>query len=161
MKRKIFLWFLSIVLLTPLLTVKVFANSPPSNTVGPQPYTGTELLVYIIFALGGMVLTVIVEAFAVRMLRSYGNFSTLVVVTNICSQIVMHGVNLCLSPYLYHHKLLLLVILELIVYATEFFVYRRKMRSLPAKKVLIYTCVANTLSLVTGIAGYLYMFYTV
>lgn len=159
MKRRIGLLFFNLLFLIPLIALTVFANSPPSNTVEPERITGAGLVLYLILALGGMVLTVIVESLATRILWVYGDFSGLVIKTNILSQVVMHGVNLLLNPILYRHALLLLIILELLVYLMEFLIYKRKMQLVPVKMILTYTCVANTLSLLAGVVGYYLAFY--
>lgn len=159
MKRRVFLLLLSVAILMPIVVMTVSANSPPPNTAGPQPYNGIQLLRYILLSLGGLILTVIVESVAAYILLPHTDYIGLVIVTNICSQIIMHSINLCLNQLLYRYEFLLLVILELFVYVMEFLVYKQKMRSVPVKKVLIYTCVANTLSLAAGIAGCRYLFF--
>ena len=157
MKRRIGLLCCYLLLLLPLITLTVFANSPPSNTVEPGQITGMGLVLYLVLALGGLILTVIVESLATGMLRAYGDFTGLVIKTNILSQVVMHGMNMLLNPILDEQTLLLLIVLELLVYLMEFLIYKRKMRTVPVKMILIYTCVANTLSLLAGVVGYYFV----
>ena len=157
MKRRIGLLCCYLLLLLPLITLTVFANSPPSNTVEPGQITGMGLLLYFFIALGGLVLTIVVETLATGMLRAYGDFTGLVIKTNILSQVVMHGMNMLLNPILDGQTLLLLIVLELLVYLMEFLIYKRKMRTVPVKMILIYTCAANTLSLLAGVVVYYFV----
>ena len=43
------------------------------------------------------------------------------------------------------------MILELMVYTGEFFLYRWRFRTVPLRRILVYTVVANTVSLLLGI----------
>lgn len=157
MNRRMICTILIIIILIPFLTLTVFANSPPSNTVNPGKLTGADLGMYIFLAICGLVFTVIIEVAVAGMLRKYGHFGELVAKTNILSQVLMHCINLLLNPILYQYAFLLLVILESLVYVTEFFVYRHKMQGVPLKSIWIYTVMANTLSLLAGVAMICYL----
>lgn len=44
------------------------------------------------------------------------------------------------------------ILLELLVYGTEFFLYKKSWQDLKSGKIALYTAIANTASLLLGIA---------
>lgn len=70
-----------------------------------------------------------------------------ILTVNVCSQIIMRVLSVVL-PLTY---LIETVILEVLVYGTEFLIYRKRFEQISTTKIAIYTVIANTASLSLGI----------
>ena len=68
-------------------------------------------------------------------------------IVNLCSQIVMRALYVIL-PFTY---LVETIVLEILVYLAEFFIYKRCFKQTSTAQILIYTITANTVSLLLGI----------
>lgn len=113
----------------------------------------TSVSVYYLFAslvvaVLVMALSVVTELLVAWLFRFRGAKLRLVLTTNLCTQLGMRLLYLLL-PFSY---LLETVLLELLVYAGEFLIYKKKWQELKPGKIALYTAVANTASLLLGIA---------
>lgn len=79
--------------------------------------------------------------------RLWGRKIPTVLIVNFSTQLIMR-LAYFLLPFTY---LVETIILEVLVYSSEFFVYRKTMKDVKTAKIAVYTVVANTLSLVFGI----------
>ena len=96
---------------------------------------GTEVLVSLLFGFRGKRLLIIL-------------------ITNTCTQIIMRLLYLVL-PFTY---LIETIILEIMVYVTEFLIYKKCFKQEGVAKIVCYTVIANTLSLLLGILLNSYIF---
>lgn len=151
MKRNMFSKIFILLLLVGILCMEVSANSPPSQLRDPGEMTSGDLVFYFILAACGAVFTIVTEVLAMRVLGKRNNYQKLVVVTNLVSQLLMHALYLSLYSVFYKQFVYVVIVLELLVYAGEFLIYRWKMKSISTGRILIYTVIANTLSLLVGI----------
>ena len=110
------------------------------------------LLVYAVIAFCGLLLTVVLELLTVFFFGKCAKYAGDVALTNVTSQILMHITYLLICSLVRIDRLFLIVILEILVYLGEYLVYRKKMDEAPKSLALIYTLVANTISLVAGAA---------
>lgn len=72
---------------------------------------------------------------------------TPIFIVNLCSQIAMRALYVIL-PFTY---LLETIVLETLVYLAEFFIYKGCFKQTSKAKILLYTIIANTVSLLLGI----------
>ncbi len=94
-----------------------------------------------------MLLSIGTEVVVSLLFKFRGKQVSTVLVVNICSQIIMRVLYLLL-PFAY---LIETIILEVLVYGAEFWIYRKKFNEVGTAKIICYTVVANTLSLLLGI----------
>lgn len=149
MKKRFSFFAWTFLLLCGTLTLEVSANSPPG---GYQPgiLTLWDILFYIILALPGLLVTLVTERLVARMLPEHRQYLTFITVTNIISQVVMHYLYLQTYTILYPYQNYSIIVLEMLVYTVEFLIYKKRMKEVPAKKILLYTILANTASLLAG-----------
>ena len=114
------------------------------------------VIVYILISIAGIVLTCGVEWIVGKLFDLTHLFGKLILVTNIISQILMRILFVILYGILPQY-VLLMVILEVLVYAGEFAVYRLKADYISTKKWVLYVLTANTASLVLGLVLNLYL----
>ena len=94
-----------------------------------------------------LILSIGIEVALAPIFRLRGKQVLTVFLTNLATQISMRLLYLFLPlPYLVET-----MILELMVYTGEFFLYRWRFRTVPLRRILVYTVVANTVSLLLGI----------
>ena len=105
---------------------------------------------YVIIAFAGMMLTCIAETVAAVPFGLNKQYIWMILLTNACSQILMHAAYLGLYGVVFWKYKYVVIMLEVLVYAGEYLWYSRKMRDIPTMKILAYTVTANTLSLVVG-----------
>lgn len=94
-----------------------------------------------------MLLSIGTEVVVSLLFKFRGKQVSTVLVVNICSQIIMRVLYLLL-PFAY---LIETIILEILVYGAEFWIYRKKFEEISTVKLVCYTVIANTLSLLLGI----------
>lgn len=95
-----------------------------------------------------ILLSVGTEVIVALMFRLRGNRLLTVLLVNACTQITMRVLYVVLPfPYLVET-----IALEAAVYLAEFLIYQRHMKQMRKGRILCYTIVANTLSLILGIA---------
>ena len=71
-----------------------------------------------------------------------------ILIANVCTQTVMRLLY-CVIPLSYWLETL---ILEFLIYLVEFLIYKKFIKEADTKKILIYTIVANTITLLLGLA---------
>ena len=87
-----------------------------------------------------------------------GSYQKTIFITNLISQLSMHFLEVLIMSFapryvqdsIYWYALVVLV-LEVLVYLSEFLVYRKKMTGVSGKRILLYTLCANTASLLGGL----------
>ena len=149
MKKRIFAILTVFMLLTGFLAFEVSANSPPGGNL-PGILTFGDVVFYIILMLPGLLVTLVTERLVARMLPEHKQYLTFITVTNIVSQVVMHFLYLRTYELLYPYQNYSIIALELMVYTVEFLLYNKRMKDIPTQKILLYTVVANTASLLVG-----------
>ena len=108
------------------------------------------IYVYLILAFSGMILTCFAEWLAAIPFGLDKEYRWMIEMTNVFSQILMHALYLLLYGVVFWKYKHVVILLEVLVYAGEYLWYSRCMWDIPKKKVLAYTAVANTISLVLG-----------
>lgn len=68
-------------------------------------------------------------------------------IVNVCSQFIMRALYMVL-PFTYLQET---IILEILVYTTEFLIYKARFKKCSTTQIVTYTIIANTLSLLSGI----------
>lgn len=106
---------------------------------------------YVVFALfysGVMILLSVGTEFVIALLFTFKGKQLLpILIVNVCTQVVMRALYIML-PFTYLFET---IILEMLVYFVEFFVYKRCFKQTTTAKILLYTIVANTASLFLGV----------
>ncbi len=101
-----------------------------------------------------MIISIVTEFLVALIFRFKGKQLLNILIVNACSQLIMRTLYLVLPfPYLIET-----VILEVIVYTTEFLIYKKRFADVKTSKILTYTIVANTFSLLFGIILNTFMF---
>lgn len=101
-----------------------------------------------------MVISIVTEFLVGLLFRFKGRQLLNIFIINVCSQLIMRTLYLALPfPYLIET-----VIFEVIVYTTEFLIYKKRFVDVKTSKILAYAMVANTCSLVFGIILNTFMF---
>ena len=137
----------------------VFANSPGPNLDGnftrsPGWIVGVVVIYCLIVAFNCLLEWVVSIPF-----QMHKECCKIILITNFVTQIAMHSLEVILfflttgtGGALYWMTVPFTIIaLEIVVYITEFFVYRHKMLGFPTWSILLYTICANTASLVLGL----------
>lgn len=119
-------------------------------------FSGVAVLLYLVISGAGLVLTCGVEWCVGKIFKLTEWFGRLILLTNVVSQLLMRILFVVLYPVIPHYALLMLL-LEVLVYAGEFVVYRMKMYYINTKKCLFYVFAANTASLLLGLLLNLYL----
>ncbi len=101
-----------------------------------------------------MIISIVTEFLVALIFRFRGKQLLNIFVVNTSSQLIMRILYLVLPfPYLIET-----VIFEVIVYTTEFLIYKKLFADVKTNKILAYTIVANTFSLLFGIILNTFMF---
>lgn len=106
---------------------------------------------YIFTGLIGTILTCVVERLVARLFGLDIMYGGLILQTNIVSQILMRILYLPLYTLVFRRYAFAVVFLEVLIYVGEAFFYCWRMKYTPRKKVVLYTVVANTASLIFGL----------
>lgn len=110
---------------------------------------GIGLLLVLIF----MFFSVGLEVLTALLFRFKGKQLLVIFITNLITQIGMRTLHLFIPlPYLAN-----ILLLEALVYTTEFFVYKKFFKDVKTSKILLYTVTANTVSLVLGFGLYIFL----
>ena len=94
-----------------------------------------------------MQISIGIECLLALLFRFKGKKILTVLVVNLCTQVVMRALQMFL-PLNYWVEV---AILETLVYTAEFFLYKKYLKGVSTGKLLIYTILANTLSLFCGL----------
>lgn len=108
------------------------------------------VVVYVFMSIIGIVLTCLVEWLVSKLFRLSKQHRVLVLKTNMVSQVVMRLVFVLLYEIIFWKYRDVVILLELVVYAGEYLWYRKHMQTVAGNKVLLYTIIANTASLILG-----------
>lgn len=130
-----------------------------ANSDGLQMHTHTSALAwifYIVISFFGVVLTCGVEWLVGLFFRITAANGDTILKTNACSQIAMRILFLILYSFLPRY-VLVMVLLEILVYIGEFWVYQKYMYGVSKTKCLWYVFTANTASLLLGLLLNLYV----
>ena len=133
------------------MVIPVYANAPPPAEGENARLTGFGVLLLGFIVLCGIVITCFCEWLVSLLFRLDHRNSRLILWTNVVSQILMWLAYILLCGFLRLEHIWAVVILEVLVYAGEFFVYWRKMHEISWIKCLLYTGAANTASLLVGL----------
>ena len=98
-------------------------------------------MVVMFFSVGIEVLAALIFGFRKKQLLP-------ILIANVCTQTVMRLLY-CVIPLSYWLETL---ILEFLIYLVEFLIYKKFIKEADTKKILIYTIVANTVTLLLGLA---------
>lgn len=123
-----------------------------------QAFSGLGAFMFFLFSLIGLFFTCLTEwlvAVPFRLSRQRGR---LIICTNIVSQFLMRSLYVLLYGPLIRKYIVVTVLLEVLVYVGEGLFYCLKIKDVPLKKVIVYTVVANTASLLVGLAINWYLF---
>ena len=148
-------------LCTPFLGITVDANSPPSAEFVEEDHVFgiIDLFLLPFIMIPGMVLTAVSESFVAALFRMDAQQRKIVRRTNVLSQLLMWSMYVVLYAALSMDVLPAITMLETAVYLGEFLVYRFVLKTVPIKRILIYTFTANTVSLILGIGLNLLLFH--
>ncbi len=94
-----------------------------------------------------MLMSIVTEIVIALLFRFKNKWLITILVVNACSQILMRVLYIAL-PLTY---LIETIVLEVIVYILEFFIYKKYFKETSVIRILGYTVIANTLSLLFGI----------
>ena len=100
-----------------------------------------------IFLIGIMSMSIGTEILVSLLFGFRGKRLLIILITNTCTQIIMRLLYLAL-PFTY---LIETIILEIMVYVTEFLIYKKCFKQEGVAKIVCYTVIANTLSLLLGV----------
>ena len=155
--KKIFSILLIFAILMIILPHVAHANSPGPDldgNVDPKPATIITVVVVYMMIMG---FTCLVEWLVSIPFKMHEECAKLILVTNVLTQVVMHALELLFLwvmaalPIVWITFPILLLSLEIIVYFSEFFIYKEKMLGFPTWQIFLYTMLANTASLVLGL----------
>ena len=151
--KGIFRKLLLMTCLVASMVIPVYANSPPRmEGEGATVVSGWPgILLFGFIVLACIVITCFCEWLVSLLFQLNRRNSRLVLWTNVISQILMWLAYILLCGFLRLEHIWAVVILEVLVYAGEFFVYWRKMHEVSWIKCLLYTGAANTASLLVGL----------
>jgi hypothetical protein len=149
MKRKL-IRIATLFLLLSAVCIPVFANSPP----GGDPGGGfIAFLLYFFIVFGSLMITLATESLLSLCFPGCGKHTGKVLLANLCSQILMHAAYGTMVGF-FTNRVPLIVALEAFVYCGEYLFYRKRMKDVSKKEILIFTLSANTLSLLAGLLTY-------
>ena len=100
-----------------------------------------------IFSIGIMLMSIGTEILVSLLFWFRGKRLLIILATNTCTQILMRLLYLVL-PFTY---LIETIILEIMVYVSEFLIYKKYIKQEKTATIVCYTVIANTLSLLLGI----------
>lgn len=143
------------------LFVPAFANAPGPNldeTFGSRPFQDVIAILLIVFYVILIAFTCLIEWLVSVPFGMHRECFKLIVITNVISQVAMHLLEvaffltaLATGGLFGMFYPVVLIALEIIVFASEFVIYHNKMLGFPTWQILLYTILANTASLVLGL----------
>ena len=129
-----------------------FGNVPNAATDTLEmetAHSSLAVILYVLVSLAGLVLTCVCEWLVGAAFKLTAVHGKLIIIVNVVSQIVMRVLFVILYSMIPQYWLIMLL-LELLVYAGEFVAYRYIAWYMPTRKWLIYVLTANTASLIVG-----------
>ena len=155
--RKWITLFLSLTLTVCFLPFLAYANSPGPNPEGIFEVNGTyRILLVLVY---GIIIgfTCLAEWLAAIPFCLHQLYGKTIIVTNVVTQIIMHLLELMSIAVMPDGAVPLVwfsitvLVLEILVFVSEFFIYRRKIPGLSQPYLLAYTVCANCASLLGGL----------
>ena len=112
-------------------------------------HSSLAFILYVLVSLAGLVLTCFCEWLVGGAFKLTAVHGKLIIIVNVVSQIVMRVLFVILYSMIPQYWLIMML-LELLVYAGEFVAYCRIAWYMPTRKWLVYVLTANTVSLIVG-----------
>ena len=133
-----------------MLSAAVSANSPPNAEFEGGGMGVGPFLLYLLFVVLSVLLTVLVEWTVSLLFRLKA--ARIIIWTNIISQLIMHFLYLIVTLLTlgFVSPTYLIVVLELLVLVGEWGFYTHKLSGVSRLRVFFYTLTANLLSLFLG-----------
>ena len=135
-----------------------------ADTVEVPNHSNVELSlmvlgIYILLAILGVAVTVFVEWLIAHCFTPLILYLKVVLLTNLVTQLTMRILFVLLYSFLWQNYWFWTLLLEVAVYTAEYFTYRKYILTAPKKTILTYVIVANTVTLLLGIAvnNFLYL----
>lgn len=135
-----------------------------ADTVEVPNHSNVELSlmvlgIYILLAILGVAVTVFVEWLIAHCFTPLLLYLKVVLLTNLVTQLTMRVLFVLLYSFLWQNYWFWTLLLEVAVYTAEYFTYRKYILTAPKKTILTYVIVANTVTLLLGIAvnNFLYL----
>ena len=159
--KKVTSVLLIFIMLFVLLPQVVNANSPGPNLDGTVDTSAAEIVSLVVIYVFVYVLivgfTCFIEWLVSIPFGMHKECAKIILVTNVLTQIGMHLLEIgylavtAVPAAFWLAFPAFIVILEIIVYATEFFIYYKKMLGFPTWSIILYTICANSASLLLGL----------
>lgn len=116
------------------------------------------LYAYLIVSIIGVLLTASLEWLFAFCFRTILLYTKCVFVTNLITQMVMRILFALLYSFVWPSYIFWTILLEILVYVSEYLIYRKFMFVVERKTILIFTIAANTITLFIGLGiNYLFM----
>lgn len=133
-----------------LLTFTVSANSPPSAELEGGGFGSAPMSLIAVFICASVALTVLIEWLVSLLFRLRA--ASVVIVTNVISQLVMHVLFLLTSFLTFFglRPIFVIAFFEVAVFFCEWAVYIAQLPNQSRGKLFLFTLTANLLSLAVG-----------
>lgn len=111
----------------------------------------TEIIFYLKLSMIGVLATVLLEWLFAFCFKTILLYTKCVFVTNLITQMVMRILFVLLYSFVWPSYVFWTVLLEILVYVSEYLIYRKFMFAVEKKAILIFTIAANTITLFIGL----------
>lgn len=108
-------------------------------------------LSYLGISIFGLLMTCLAEWLIGIVFRFNSSNRGLIVKVNVVSQLLMRFMFAFLYQSVFRSYAVLTMVLEILIYGSEFAIYRKKMADVSVRKCIAYTITANTVSLLIGL----------
>ena len=116
------------------------------------------LIVYLVISVIGVLVTASVEWLFTFCFKTVLLYTKCVFITNLITQMVMRILFALLYSFVWPSYIFWTILLEILVYVSEYLIYRKFMFVVERKTILIFTIAANTITLFIGLwINYLFM----
>ena len=155
--RPLFLFVLTTLLLIPFFPLTASANAPGPNLDGSVETSPLLIALFVFVSIVGIVFTCFVERLIAKPFGLREEYGKQIIFINIVTQIVMRMLQLWLpgvapnGMWLIAWYVICVIVLEILVFVTEFLVYCRIMRNVTQKHICMFTLSANALSAFGGL----------
>lgn len=156
--KKIVAVFLLLCMMSCLLPLQAHANSPGPNLDGTYETQPGWVVFVIVLYLIVMAFTCFVEWLVCIPFKLHYMYSKTIIVTNVITQVIMHFLEwllLAVAPArgldLIAWYILIITVLEIAVFVSEYLIYRKKILYLSRWTCLFYVLSANAASAFGGI----------
>lgn len=155
-KKSLIVLILALTLLISVLPVTVSANAPGPNPDGSYDTNPVMVVLIVVVSLLGIGFTCLVEWMIAKPFKLL-EFGKQIIVTNLATQIIMRALQYWVVPVILPEEMwavwyvVSIIVLEILVFVSEFAVYCKIMAWESRKDICIYTLVANIASAVGGV----------